>query len=498
MATQVGFQLESTLASKHLLDSNNIKGSYYTVEDLEELNSLPIFTNNSDGIIVDGCFAYVNTIPSTGKSNFYYYKNNQWNELIFNSSVDWDDIENKPDFFDGDYNDLTNKPTIPTDTTQLTNGAGFLNGTVAIANGGTGASSRLNALKNLTNENVGTSAQHFLTITDSWGKGGYTSVANAKTVLGLGSAAYINADTANTVNTIARRDANGYLRATYYNQSSNVENINSYSGPMAAFFSTDGWLRKTSIANFKTAIGLLKDVPANAVFTDTNTTYSAASNGGLSLSGTEFSLANSGVTAGSYGPSANATPSYGSTFNVPYITVDAKGRVTAASTKTVKIPSSDNTNTVTTLTGASTSTPYGNTTITNLTCNNGALTATFGGPFVNASWMTNNGIFIGLLIVSTTGTLNVKASLTTIFSTLNSPSLVTTTCILGSLSSTTGYYFETNDSFYFKGTTLSNDTRVKILNGSGTANTSGMTFTTSKTKYICVGNAGTFLLIAYL
>lgn len=78
---------------------------------------------------------------------------------------------------------------------------------------------------------------------------------------------------------------------------------------------------------------------------NTDTKYSAASGGGLSLSGTAFSLANSGVTAGSYGPSANATPAYGATFNVPYFTVDAKGRVTAASTKTVKIPASDNTNT---------------------------------------------------------------------------------------------------------------------------------------------------------
>ena len=54
-------------------------------------------------------------------------------------------------------------------------------------------------------------------------------------------------------------------------------------------------------------------------------------------------LATSGATAGSYGPSANATPGYDKTFSVPYITVDNKGRVTAASTKTVKIPASDNT-----------------------------------------------------------------------------------------------------------------------------------------------------------
>ena len=68
--------------------------------------------------------------------------------------------------------------------------AANVTGTVAIANGGTGATTRLNALKALTNEDVGTNATYFLTITNSWGKGGYTSVANAKTVLGLKSAAY--------------------------------------------------------------------------------------------------------------------------------------------------------------------------------------------------------------------------------------------------------------------------------------------------------------------
>ncbi|WP_346666105.1 hypothetical protein [uncultured Mailhella sp.] len=49
-------------------------------------------------------------------------------------------------------------------------------------------------------------------------------------------------------------------------------------------------------------------------------------------------LANSGVTAGSYGPTANATPAAGATFNVPQVTVDAKGRVTGVVNRTVKIP----------------------------------------------------------------------------------------------------------------------------------------------------------------
>ena len=56
-------------------------------------------------------------------------------------------------------------------------------------------------------------------------------------------------------------------------------------------------------------------------------------------------LATSGVTAGSYGNSSNQTPGYGSTFNVPYITVDKYGRVTSISNKTVKIPDTDNSNT---------------------------------------------------------------------------------------------------------------------------------------------------------
>ena len=61
---------------------------------------------------------------------------------------------------------------------------------VTIAQGGTGATTRLNALKALTNENVSTNANYFLTITTSWGKGGYTSVADAKTVLGITGTQY--------------------------------------------------------------------------------------------------------------------------------------------------------------------------------------------------------------------------------------------------------------------------------------------------------------------
>lgn len=46
------------------------------------------------------------------------------------AEVDWDDIENKPDFAEvattGDYEDLTNKPTIPENVSDLNNDAGYV------------------------------------------------------------------------------------------------------------------------------------------------------------------------------------------------------------------------------------------------------------------------------------------------------------------------------------------------------------------------------------
>ena len=62
--------------------------------------------------------------------------------------------------------------------------ASNVTGTVAIANGGTGSTTRLGALQNLTSESMTTSnAKYFLCINDSWKNGGYLTVANAKTVL---------------------------------------------------------------------------------------------------------------------------------------------------------------------------------------------------------------------------------------------------------------------------------------------------------------------------
>ena len=78
---------------------------------------------------------------------------------------------------------------------------------------------------------------------------GYVSKANT-----ANDSAKLNgyaSDTAATANTIVRRQANGYIYATYYNASCGVEATTSYSGCVPAFFSTDGWLRKSNFQAFR-------------------------------------------------------------------------------------------------------------------------------------------------------------------------------------------------------------------------------------------------------
>lgn len=62
--------------------------------------------------------------------------------------------------------------------------AANVTGTVAIANGGTGATTRLAAIKNLTNENVGTAATHLLGLKSDWSKVGYLSTNEARQAIG--------------------------------------------------------------------------------------------------------------------------------------------------------------------------------------------------------------------------------------------------------------------------------------------------------------------------
>lgn len=140
------------------------------------------------------------------------------------------------------------------------------------------------------------------------------------------------------------------------------------------YFTTDDGKFYIDIA---TATGTANRVILNAGKADTAGTFTSAKSITLTgdVTGTASSkagwtiattLANSGVTAGSYGPSANASPAHGGTFKVPYITFDAKGRATSASTFTITLPSDNNTHyTANLYLGGSTATSNATTAVSN-------------------------------------------------------------------------------------------------------------------------------------
>lgn len=122
-------------------------------------------------------------------------------------------------------------------------------------------------------------------------------------------------------------------------------------------------------------------------------------------------LPSSGVTAGSYGPSADATVADSGSFTVPYVTVDAYGRVTSVKNVTLTLTADADTNTKVTNTLNTTAKAY----ITGTTSNK-----------------TNTGTQVfdtGVYLDTTAGRLT-------------SSSLFTGTCYLGS--STSNYINGTN------------------------------------------------------
>ena len=79
---------------------------------------------------------------------------------------------------------LTNLGSTTAASTYAASPRPGVTGTLPIANGGTGATTRLAAAKNLTNENI-TSPGYVVSLTQSWANFGYTSINNLKTTLGM-------------------------------------------------------------------------------------------------------------------------------------------------------------------------------------------------------------------------------------------------------------------------------------------------------------------------
>ena len=173
-----------------------------------------------------------------------------------------------------------------------------------------------------------------------WYKQGSTSV-NGYVYAGLG----------NNIATGTANNSQGYVRLYGPNTGyGNITYANATANSTHTLPSTGGTILNTGTTSFTqsltsgTKVGTIKINGTETILyapTNTNTTYSAGT--GLSLSSTTFSLATSGVTAGSYGAVNNTetTLSGHSTIYELGITVDKYGRVTDVKAKPKNIFSGD-------------------------------------------------------------------------------------------------------------------------------------------------------------
>lgn len=158
-----------------------------------------------------------------------------------------------------------------------------------------------------------------------------------------------NAGSANKVNNALSIQLNGGAATAFDGSAAKSINITPASIGAAAAHNHDAYVNKNAFANIKVgettvAADAVQDTIELIAGSNITITPDATSDKiTITAKDTVYTHPNSGATAGAYGPKDNATPGYGSTFNVPYLTVNAAGHVTAISTKTVKIPASDNT-----------------------------------------------------------------------------------------------------------------------------------------------------------
>lgn len=232
---------------------------------------------------------YLVPASSTATNNIYneyIYVNSAW-ELIGSTATDLSGYVKSADLAavatSGSYTDLSNKPTIPTVPTNVsafTNDAGYITSATDTKNtaGASDSSSKLFII------------------------GAVSQSANPQTY--SQDTAYIGTD--------------GCL----YSNNSKVLTVDDKASSATTADSATAFSSGTTVSVTGDATGT-----------------SGSSTKGWSI---PITLAESGVSAGSYGPTATVTSG---SFDVPQITVDAKGRVTAVSNRSVTLPSSTDTKT---------------------------------------------------------------------------------------------------------------------------------------------------------
>ena len=275
-------------------------------------------------------------VTDTDKSN--------WNakQDALTPGTDYVVPESGKGLFSGNYNDLSNKPTIPTipDITKATTGSG-------------------NVVSDITVNG------HTITLNK-----GVTALTEHQDISGLAPKASPELTGTPTAPTAASGTNTTQIATTAFvkNAIDGIPTPMRFMGTVgtggtitslpAASTSNNGYVYKaisagTSPVTYAIGDTLVSngtvwtvipsgDEPSGTV---TNVATGTGLTGGPITSSGTISLATSGATAGSYGDSAAQTPGYGGKFKVPYVTVDAYGRVTNISAHDVTIPASDNVDT---------------------------------------------------------------------------------------------------------------------------------------------------------
>ena len=334
--------------------------------------------------VVSGIKAWVNsnfaqdsnTVHKNGNETINGVKTFSDGIVVANVAVDsiaWENITDKPSSFtpsshthdtseitdfpilatvatSGSYNDLSDKPTIPTvNNAKLTiqqNGTTVKTFTANASSNVTANITVPTKTSDLTNDShqsitVGTdttstaSPAHSGTFTcvDSVTRdsNGHVTAINTKTVTLPGDN---NTDTLVTQNVSTANENHPILLSVTKDATANQ-------GAKTSIFASGVKVNpSTSTVTATTFSGALSGNASSATQFSANkdvtltgdVTGTASSKAGWSVTTT---LADSGVTAGTYGPGADVTGNNNATISVPEITVDAKGRVTSVTNRTL-------------------------------------------------------------------------------------------------------------------------------------------------------------------
>ena len=158
----------------------------------------------------------------------------------------------------------------------------------------------------------------------------------------IGTKEYVLNDNSGTKTWVELGDEGSHINKSIFTAKGDIIYASGAGTPIRLGIGTNGKVLKV-VSGVPSWADDINTHNAHVIYSGKNSNGTDISSG--TASSGNITLGDSGITAGSYGDTSNQTPSYGSTFNVPSITVNAKGIVTGISTHTVKIPASDNTNT---------------------------------------------------------------------------------------------------------------------------------------------------------